>query len=382
MEGIATTGDGMRLIRIQAALMQGIGIVPVLALLLLPFAVAAMATLVLLWARPDTSLEEIWTAARASGRLPQIFGLFVLAAAGFAWPFLSFRYEAVTVDADGIGYGFTPPRLLARLTRVWRVRWDELRGARMELQLGNRPMLRLDTAQGVRSLALLEWVDAGQRQGARFWSLFKPRFDQQMARAQESPLWHALTARGIAIAVPDRARAIEADLFANRYTLFAVIAILVLGLYGFMDFVLVEEAYVAGYPKVAVFGLGAAAALLATLVLWWRKVKPSQAMGVGAMLGLAVGFAAVPGLLRVNALTDTNGPRPHAYILQAHTRLVSHEPNLPTVIFKHDRDYWSLFAVGSEHRLYLRRGGLGFEQVHLTPLYADMRLRLGPQCRR
>lgn len=370
----------MRLIRIQAALTWFTDTLALVALFALPLLLLLVAVVLATWG-PDASLKDVWPQLRGAsgfGRLAMV--VYVMAVVVFLWPHLM-RYEAVTIDDEGIRYSFTPPRLFARLRRTWRVGWDELRAARVELQLGSRPMLRLDTAQGMRSLALAEWVDAAQTYRLRF-SFFKPRFDQQMAFAQQSALWQALTARGIAIAVPDRARVIEADLFANRYTLVAVMAIFALGIYGFTDFIFVEEAYVAGYPKVVVFGLGVAVALVATLVLWRQKIKVLQAVGVGAMLGLAFGFAAVPGLLRVNALSDTAGPKAHTYILQVHTRLVSHEPNLPTVIFKHDRDYWTLFAVGSEHRLYLRRGGLGFQQVHLSPLYADMRLRLGPQCRR
>lgn len=370
----------MRLIRIQAALTWFTDVMALLGLIFVPLLLVLVAIVLLTWG-PDASLQDVWPQLGGPSGFGQLSMVYAMAVVVFLWPHLSLRYEAVTVDDDGIRYGFTPPRLFARLRRTWRVGWDELRAARVELQFGSRPMLRLDTAQGMRSLALAEWVDAAQTYRLRF-SFFKPRFDQQMAFAQQSALWQALTARAIAIAVPDRARVIEADLFANRYTPVAVMAIFALGIYGFTDFIFVEEAYVAGYPKVVVFGLGVAVALVATLVLWRQKIKVLQAVGVGAMLGLAFGFAAVPGLLRVNALSDTAGPKAHTYILQAHTRLVSHEPNAPTVIFEHDRDYWSLFAVGSEHRLYLRRGGLGFQQVHLSPLYADMRLRLGPQCRR
>ena len=371
----------MRLIRVQASLVKRVGLVAILGVLLSPLLLAALVAVVLLLAYPERPVPDLLATTQTFKQLPRLLVLYALAAALYLWPFVQLRYEAVTIDDDGIRYGFIPPRLFARLRRTWHVGWDELRSARVELQFGSRPMLRLDSVHGERSLALAEWVDATQTYRPRF-SFFKPRFDQQMSCAQQSALWQALSARGIAIAVPDRARAIEADLFANRYTLAAVMAIFALGIYGFTDFIFVEEAYVAGYPKVVVFGLGAAVALLGTLVLWRQKIKVTQAIGVGAMLGLAFGFAAVPGLLRVNALSDTAGPKAHTYILQAHTRLVSHEPNVPTVVFEHDRDYWTLFAVGSEHRLYLRRGGLGFQQVHLTPLYADMRLRLGPQCRR
>lgn len=371
----------MRLIRYQASLVKRVGFVTILGVLLSPLLLVALVAGVLLLAYPERPVADIFADTQTVKQMPRLLLLYALAVALYVVPFVQLRYEAVTIDEDGIRYSFTPPRPFARFSRVWRVGWDEIQAARIDFQFGNRPMLRLDTPLGMRSLALAEWADAAQPTRLRF-KLFKPRFDQHMAFVQQSALWQALTARGIAIAVPDRARAIEADLFANRYTLVAVMAVFALGIYGFTDFIFVEEAYVAGYPKVAVFGLGAAVALLSTLVLWRQKIKATQAVGVGAMLGLAFGFAAVPGLLRVNALTDTTGPTPHTYILQAHTRLVSHEPNAPTVIFKHDRDYWSLFAVGSEHRLYLRRGGLGFQQVHLTPLYADMRRRLGPRCRR
>ena len=371
----------MRLIRVQAALTWFTDVLALLGLILVPLLLVLVAIVLVTWG-PGASLKDVWPQLRGLSGFGQLSMAYAMAVVVFLWPHLSLRYEAVTIDDDGIRYGFTPPRLFVRLGRAWRVGWDELQSARVELQLGRRAMLRLNTPQGVRSLAILDWVDATQRHRPRFGWLFKSQFDQQMALAQSSPLWQALTARGIAIAVPDRARAVEADLFANRYTLVAVLAIFGLGFYGFVDFMLVEEAYIAGYPKIAVFGLGAGVALVATLILWRQKIKVLQAVGVGAMLGLAFGFAAVPGLLRVNALSDTAGPKAHTYILQAHTRLVSREPQAPTVIFEHDRDYWSLFAVGSEHRLYLRRGGLGFQQVHLTPLYAGMRLRLGPQCRR
>ena len=46
---------------------------------------------------------------------------------------------------------------------------------------------------------------------------------------------------------------------------------------------------------------------------------------------------------------------------------------LPVLTFPHERKYWASLESGSIHALLLRKGGGGFYQIDMAPIYAKTR---------
>ena len=119
-----------------------------------------------------------------------------------------------------------------------------------------------------------------------------------------------------------------------------------------------------------------AAVLVAVLAVRWLRsgtVPGLESSVLAVMLGLAVGAAAYPGALRVNALTDSAGLQTYAYIRAADGTYLPPKAGLPRLSFSGYGEYWGQFADGSSYSFELRKGGLGFYQLNMVPVKAAMR---------
>jgi len=163
------------------------------------------------------------------------------------------------------------------------------------------------------------------------------------------------------------------DLQSHPRTMVAVVVLIGLLGYAAIDTFFIDETYVENYQWTTWSVAGLIAALLAQRWIDGPKIPKIVSFGLAAMVGLSVGVALYPGLLRLNQLTDNGGLQPHEYILRDYAQLEPIEDGLPTVRFNHYSDYWRQFPLDSSHRLYLRRGGLGFYQLDQAPLVDAMR---------
>ena len=88
------------------------------------------------------------------------------------------------------------------------------------------------------------------------------------------------------------------------------------------------------------------------------------------LFGLGVGLAAYPFLVRVNAWTDSDGL--HDFDYRLGTDYVWHAvlPGTPNLeMYLSGSLWWRQFVPGDSYTFALRKGGLGFWQVNMTPVY-------------
>ena len=90
------------------------------------------------------------------------------------------------------------------------------------------------------------------------------------------------------------------------------------------------------------------------------------------LLGAAFAFALYPGLLRLNALTDSGGFHAYTYQNQGPMQFRPAQSHLPALHFVRYPEYWNRFRKGDVYRFELRRGGLRFYQVNMRPITAAM----------
>lgn len=355
---------------------HGLSLALLLLLLVLPLGV--------LWfAFDDPSMRErFWRALTDSRHLDH---LLIIAAMPFVLLYLAVEQPArlkdkMVISVTGIEFQRRARFLLPFTPRAWSIPWARLKKAELKL-LGPSLFLVLNDGAHNQRIILEEWVTPDTPLET-VKLLLKQRLQKGRKRiapeealrlAEESPLLRALRARGVTVQRPDASSPIVFDLFKNRHATAAVALLAVIGVYGAADLVLLDETYAGFFPWTAWTVIGAIAAVLAFRWLSGAKLPGVIAMGLALMMGLDVGFAMYPGLLRLNQFTDSAGMQAHPYVLREYVRLEPLEAELPVIEFELGREYWQQFKPGSPYTLHLRRGGLGFYQLDLAPVYADTR---------
>jgi hypothetical protein len=88
------------------------------------------------------------------------------------------------------------------------------------------------------------------------------------------------------------------------------------------------------------------------------------------LFALGIGLAAYPLLARVNAWTDTAGLHGYEYRLDTDYVWCSREPGVPDLdMYLSGSRWWRQFHPGDSYTFELRKGGLGFWQVNMSPVY-------------
>lgn len=143
--------------------------------------------------------------------------------------------------------------------------------------------------------------------------------------------------------------------------------------YALIDtYFLIEEDYLR-FPFLSVtilFGIGVAAI---SSVFTFRSRIPNV---TGVVLSLFLAFAAAgslyPGMLRINQITGDSELFANAYYVDFdNDRLVPDDPSLPHFSYnmKSTREFWQQLDPAEPFMIELRKGGLGFHQVRMTPIY-------------
>ncbi len=162
----------------------------------------------------------------------------------------------------------------------------------------------------------------------------------------------------------------------NKYSLIAMVLIVLLGLYALIDYMLNLEVFVVEPGLVGIVLLSLLVIVLSYLVLEKGKIPVTERLGLAAILGVVFGLATPAALLRLNQLSDNDGLITYHYLLNNELKLVpldNQEGDLPVLDFPDNKEYWKHFDDNSQHEISLRRGGLGFYQVNMSPIYRDMR---------
>ena len=105
---------------------------------------------------------------------------------------------------------------------------------------------------------------------------------------------------------------------------------------------------------------------------WMRRarVPTAESIAVAVLAGAAFGAALYPGLLRINAPTDTEGLTVHEYRMTAPSHFAPVREGLPLVDFpERHAEFWSSQPAGTIEKFELRKGGLGFYQINMRPIY-------------
>jgi hypothetical protein len=327
-------------------------------------------------------IERAWESMKAEPvqlALFVIFGLFTLLQS--LYMFLARRHERLLIDEIGIRYVSPLPEFLQILSPSWRLQWSQIRHAKLETS-SMSPLFHailLDAGLVQRKIVPFQWVivddePIGPLDPRKWRSL-----DAEAIRSllQLSPIAQQLTKVGIDLNLDTGLSSKGSKSFAldeNPSTLLAVVLFFGIVSYALIDGVfLLQESYAERpfYEFYAMTGI-----LLATIVGVWllrAQVPRAESLTLAALVGVGFAVALYPGLLRINAVSDSGGLREYEYVLESNHTFTAIGTELPTLVFERYGEYWAQFESGSIYRFELRRGGLGFYQLNMAPVYAAMK---------
>jgi hypothetical protein len=316
--------------------------------------------------------------ARTKGLLDFLghFGFEALGVIAAAWYMVRVvRHERLTLDRGGIRYQSPLAGPFAGLQPSWSHSWAQIRSAEITLPWMANPNLLsivLDVVTAKRRI-VGQWVPLdGPPQDLIPLSLRRPGADEVLRRVHQSPLVEYMQRMGVKVEVNAKARG-GFVLESNRAALSVTVAVVALLLYAVADFAFNTESY-AEKPQLQVFILGGIAVFVASAALLrLARVPGAESVGLGFLLGVAVGVASYPGALRLNQLTDRHGLQAHEYRMKEVAVWEPRDAALPTLRFSDFLEYWDQFKPGAQREFLLRRGALGFFQVEMAPVREEMK---------
>ena len=162
----------------------------------------------------------------------------------------------------------------------------------------------------------------------------------------------------------------------HRVALVFVILFFIFLSYFLIDnFLILQEEYIS-QPHQAIFVIGGLLALISSYLLMERKKVPRGGKKVLAMLFcLATVGALYPGLLRINQLTDSQGLQVYRYVFSETYLLLPEDKSMPRLALATNQDhkaYWSQYKAGDHYDIAIRKGGLGFYQIDMSPIIANI----------
>jgi len=283
------------------------------------------------------------------------------------------------VDAIGIRYrsGWPAP---FRVGADWQLRWSEVRAARAVAADRAEPLDRVIELVGEgRSARLVpwRWVDPSDASDlaltteVRDHLLLDPRTAQRFW--EETALVRVLAERArLDIAALEAAEA-DDDVQSSPTAITLAVGMIAAVLYGVVDIFFGLAEYYVRAPYLAFVAIGSIAAAFGWSRFAARHRRHPQTLAIVVMFGFGVGLAAYPLLLRVNAWTDQGGRRDHEYLLTDDGRWIAVDGDTPALTFDIGTGYWRQFQPGDRKTFTLRRGGLGFHQIDMRPIYREQR---------
>ncbi len=295
------------------------------------------------------------------------------------------RREQLVLTHNGIEYCSPLPEIFRFLRPGWALSWSQIRSVTLSNSpFGRGPqlvVLRLDGGTQTVKLYPWRWVDPERFEPITPWRDL--RRQQKMTSLEivqeidESPLLRYIAAAlpHLEIARTGEPGDVSFALEKNPASLTVAVLFFALVIYAFADGIVIgEETYAGDIPFQWFIITGVLAAAFAVLWMVRSGVPKLESFTVALLFGGAVGVAAYPAVLRLNAFTDVDGLQTYEYVLQSDfVTLTSVAPGPPDLSFPGYGDYWKQYEPGSKHTFELRYGGLAFYQLNLEPVRKEFR---------
>ena len=313
----------------------------------------------------------------------QGLGVSLLSAVGVWGSVTLLPRQRLVLTHDSLTWRLPLPDWLPVHELKWTVRLEDIVSARLiKPPFGaSGAMSHLELAgKGMpRQFQVAMWVreDHVERERSGLFAMFR-LMRQQLTPTQllVTPLCEGLQARGIEIDPLGGPRTLGDGGFkleSNPATLAVTVAVLGCLVYTPLDLMLFAERYATTPPYgwMVICGLGGF--VLAGAYLVNSEAPRAIAFGLAVMLGIGVGAASGPGMLRVNAWTDQVGIQNVTYYRVGANRFAPLAGGDWPEIELPQPDYWFFQEEDIERQISIRRGGLGFCQIDLANIIEELR---------
>lgn len=289
--------------------------------------------------------------------------------------------QRIVISKEGLRFSSQLPRWAKVFQPDWSYPWEEitLRPWRDRIDMPTQAILVIESERKRHRVPLLGWYPADAASQATIRTASNDFFTFKTLRKAtddalaSSPLLNALKAHGVTL---DPAKPVVDDLARSGGGI-ALAGVTIGGLmYAVGDLLFQGEEYLDATPWPWVILAGVVAACAAVVITWRSRLNLAERLILPLLVGGAISFAAVPGILRLNALTASTPSRPVVFEQQPDLSLVPvSAPGVPA--FRPDRYdwYWLGFDAGHMHTLKVRKGGLGLWTYDLADLRDQMRNR-------
>lgn len=322
------------------------------------------------------STEDPSAPARFFTRLlhdPRVYLLPLVMMAAWYWQLRQRQHEQLRLDEHGLQY--TPPFRWWRQPAI-RVRWADVTELELRPPQRGYPLmasrLHVHTGNQHYQLQPLQWYPLAiswAQQRARQKLQAMRRADVEAAFAA-SAVGQFLAAQGLSVRIATHPPA-PFDLFRHRLCTVMVALIAVLLLYALLDGATLQQRTLEQSLWPLLIGIGVLSFPAPLLLLLRSAVPRAEAIGVAALLAVAVGAAAYPGSLRVNQFSDWDGAETVSYRHQGNGHFVA--DGYPAVTQEAFDPFWDQLPQDASYPLQLYRGSLGFWQLDEAPINDAMR---------
>jgi hypothetical protein len=289
------------------------------------------------------------------------------------------RRMRIIINESGIHFKSGLTNGITLLVPDWSFRWDELQDTSWKLVPGQYIASRLlfHTEQDTYRISPWHWVVAGARVDRYFP---KRTYSKEQAG---SVMRRTAVIEWVRKKFPGyrddsfyqaRQSAIILDFDGGDVTPLttSVALVFVVLVFSFViEIYFTANEFYADYVPYQLIGLSA---LLGFLIVYLtlRNFEPDRKNSAlyALLFALGIGLAAYPLLARVNAWTDTAGLQGYEYRLDTDYVWRSTEPGAPDLdMYLSGSRWWRQYHPGDSYTFELRKGGIGFWQVNMSPVY-------------
>jgi hypothetical protein len=324
-------------------------------------------------ARMDSKIQENWHGLllAALGLVASVLQIFYIA--------LARRRERLVLSELGISYVSTLPAALQFLQPNWSLQWSQVQHAEFKpsayARLPGLVSLVFHTRSHKRSIRPFLWVDPATYEPPSLKKQFRfspPITLDTVNEVMESPVIRFIQELpSLKLAPLDLNKTKQFALERNPVAIGSVGVFFVSIMYAIVDALIVNPETYATQPFYMVYVMGGLAiGLIALSLMRAAKVPMTETIVVAILSGGAFGVALYPGLLRINQFTDSEGLQTYQYQMREPAHFIPGRDSLPEIRFpERHREFWSRYAPGYTQEFELRKGGLGFYQINMQPIY-------------
>lgn len=300
------------------------------------------------------------------------------------------KFERLTLSPDGIQYTSPLPPFAKRINPDWFLAWNQIKRAELGTPIKGRllnqegVLLTLESASDKRRIFPSHWVNPANY--SQSISLFK--LPRKLIKQPQDEILKSVMASEVARYISQYAPHITIDsnldkaesfnsLERNPHGRISIVIITLLILYAVIDLMVGSESYIDPPSSLAYIYISAGilGATLSAAWLYKSTLTNFEKSGLAMLIGVVVSAAMLPGALRINALTDTNGPVTYDYYVTQGAGRVVLRPvvnSMPVIDYFAKNNFWGKFGKNDTYPVQIRKGGLGFYQFNSSIIVEDI----------